>query len=135
MTVELYFAYGPNLYSRQMATASCLREDPVPGEGGVADLVPEPTAQVWGALYELSTGDLDALDKHEGVSHAYKRERIQVVEADGDVCDPWTYLVANKSADVLPSGAYMHVIIEGARELGLPAEYIASLKAIACAPR
>lgn len=146
MTSEVCFAYGSNLHPKQMSRRcpsaqlvgrsrldryelGFTRRSSTWG-GGVADLVPCPAAHVWGALYKLSTQDLDALDAYEGVPTAYKRQRVSVVAADGTLWQPWAYVVVKKAPYVAPAAAYMRAVIDGAREVGLPAEYIALLEAV-----
>jgi hypothetical protein len=44
-----------------------------------------------------------------------------------------TFIANANGADMLPTSAYLHIIVEGAREHGLPTEYcerLASLKTV-----
>lgn len=142
----LYFAYGSNLGPSTFAArcptcklAGIARADGFRlgftryserRRGGVADLVPAPGAAVWGALYELSDADLAALDDIEGVPSAYVREVLTLQHADGATMSAWAYTVAAKAAEIRPSRMYWRLIVEGAKEVGLPGTYVALLEAI-----
>src|SRR3990172_11142414 len=83
MSRLLYFAYGSNLdlrrFRRRCPAAAVVGRARLPdhqlsftrysrtSKGGVADIVPEPGAEVWGALYEVDEPCLAALDEYEGV--------------------------------------------------------------------
>ena len=143
--VSRYFAYGSNLSPTQL-TKRCpgvrLRGiGKVSGYrlaftrrstgwgGGVADLLPGE-GDVWGALYSVTATDLESLDAYEGVPDAYHRGVLQVARPGADVVDAWAYFVTRKVPDLLPSYAYWSVIVEGAVEVGLPADYISLLRAM-----
>src|ERR1700733_15918751 len=102
----LYFAYGSNMLLEQI-TKRCpsakfsgsatlqgyrlaftrISTRQWPGYG-VADVVPEPSGCVWGALFEIANEDVPSLDKSEGYQpgrklNAYQRIKIPVCK-DGD---------------------------------------------------
>ena len=145
-----YFAYGSNLgvsqlhrrcpRARQVGVAE-LRGHRIgftrisrSRGGGVADLVPEAGASVWGALFDLQDDGFGALDEYEGVPTAYRREVWEFTKLDRSTVRAWVYVVAAKRPDVLPSYQYWKVIVEGAREAGLPAEYVGLLEALPHGP-
>ena len=85
----LYFAYGSNMAKPEIE-AWCpahrflgparvdgyrleLRRRSIRWGAGVLDMVAVPTAEVWGALYELPGGSLERLDAKEGAGFAYSR--------------------------------------------------------------
>jgi cation transport regulator ChaC len=137
-----YFAYGSNLHDaifrerRAMVVheTRCGRLDhytlrfnlPIgPGERGVANVEPAPGERVWGALYLLSPADCDRLDRTEGVHMgAYQRVAIEVVQEDGARCVAFTYASSRTRADRKPSARYLGLIVEGARQRGLPDDYV-----------
>ena len=99
--------------------------------GGVADLIEESEGVVWGTVYELSGEDLKRLDDYEGVPWAYRRFRIEVMSSgpSGEQIFPaWAYVVVNKGAELEPSEPYRRTIVDGARDVGLPPRYIASIR-------
>ena len=150
--MPLYFAYGSNMWRRQMAErcpehevigtallpdhALCFpRSSPV-RHCGVAGIVGKPGAQVWGVVYRLNERDLAALDRREGYDPAkpfhvnrYNRILIRVLR-DGTTLECLTYLARDEPGRHVPSETYMQAIIEGAVENGLPEDYVAALRAV-----
>lgn len=149
--MTFYFAYGSNMSQGQMrnrcssAQFVCrgqLREHrlgftrhSVGWGGGTADVLAAPDAVVWGAVFTLSENDLELLDHDEGVPRAYVRVHGTVVDDAGQLLTAWIYVVAEKRPHVPPTRDYLDTILRGAREAGLPGEYIAGLEAIACCER
>jgi gamma-glutamylcyclotransferase len=113
--------------------------------GGVADLVESGGAgsPAWGAVWEFPEGDLEALDKQKGVGGAdpkYRRFTLEVVGSDGRRWPCFSYsVVAAKRVRVKgggfkrfkPSVQYRACVLRGARESGLPPDYVERLEAIA----
>jgi len=142
---ELYLAYASNMdpktFQRRCPRAKPLGRARLPGyrlafsrysrqrRGGSADMVEDASSEVWGVLYEVGEECLASMDRVEGVPVAYRRGRVTVFDDAGKSYDVLTY-VANKTGDFLPSRSYMEVILRGAREYGLPAEYIEGLEQI-----
>ena len=95
-------------------------------EAGAADVVEDPGAATWGALYEVSATDLDALDAKEyATAGGYQRRTVEVETASGERRSAVTYEVVTKEADELaPKPEYVELLIRGARERGLPQEWI-----------
>jgi gamma-glutamylcyclotransferase (GGCT)/AIG2-like uncharacterized protein YtfP len=146
------FAYGSNMASAEMS-AWCpahrlLGPARLPGfrlelrrrsrrwRGGAADLVEAAGEEVWGALYELDAAALDRLDAKEGAGFAYRRVPV-TVELGGERLPALAYAVIDKEPAELPcTPAYAELLVTGARERGLPADYVARLeRRLAHAPR
>jgi len=145
-----YFAYGSNMSHDQISSRCpsqrfiCVAE--LPGyklaftryspkrRCGVADIVPAPGASVWGALFEMSADDLDALDRHEGAHlspPAYVRAQVRVASPDGGVLEAITYEVFDKSpVEHVPSVHYLGLMIDGAHKWDLPDAYQEVLRRI-----
>ena len=113
-------------------------------KGGVADLVESGAGSpAWGAVWEFPEGDLEALDKQKGVGGAdpkYRRFTLDVVGSDGRRWPCFSYsVVAAKRVRVKgggfkrfePSVQYRACVLRGARESGLPPDYVGRLEAIA----
>ncbi|HEX3909796.1 MAG TPA: gamma-glutamylcyclotransferase family protein [Solirubrobacteraceae bacterium] len=102
---------------------------------GVADVLAAPGAHVWGALYELDDADLAALDRKEGNGWAYERRAVRVrTDAAAGPLDAFAYaVIAPDGAHVQPSDEYLDALLTGARERGLPGEYVEALAALALA--
>jgi len=143
-----YFAYGSNLdpgtflgrrRMRPLATRIGVLLDfelrfdlPVgPGERGVANVAPRPGDHVWGALYELTVRDATQLDRTEGVPQgAYRRIDVEVQLGDGSRLGAFTYHARISRPERKPSRRYLGLLLSGARELGLPAEYVERLRGL-----
>ncbi len=141
-----YFAYGSNM---QPATfrgrrliepletrVGCLAgyglrfDIPIgPGERGVANLAVDEGASVWGVLYLLGSEQHAHLDRTEGVGNGlYNRVRVEI-ESAGDLVVAETYVSELRDPARRPSHRYRGLLIEGAREHGLPEGYIQALEA------
>ncbi len=99
---------------------------------GKANLVVHPGSRVWGALYRLSSEDWSALDGYEG---GYQRRACEVQRPTGGVVAAQTYLWTPTDAPAIPPfDWYRDLLLEGAREHGLPVDYIAQLESLSCVP-
>lgn len=138
----LYFAYGSNLARRRMgervpgarAHGRARLEGwhlvaDKPGRDGSAklNLVRESGSHVWGAVWTLREEDLSALDRFEG---GYARVAVTVT-ADWGPLAATTYVSALRSAETGLERGYKELLLEGAREHGLPLEWIAFLASLA----
>lgn len=141
-----YFAYGSNMCAGIFVERRGMRpsaatwgwiEDfrlcfdlPVgPGERGVANLVREPGARTCGVLYRITADEGERLDRSEGVPAGYYR-RIAVTVSTAEGCiAAFTYQSSFASPRRKPSRRYLGLLLDGAREHGLPDEYLAALGA------
>jgi len=150
--MPLYFAYGSNMCLRQMQKR-CPAAQRV-GTGmlanhvlaftrfaqgrrcGVADVLPHPSQEVWGVLFEVNSTDLRSLDVSEGFHgagqvNAYDRIKIMVLR-EGDPAEPVRaelYVVQEKNPEILrPNREYQALLVEGATENGLPESYCTMLR-------
>ena len=103
--------------------------------GGVANMLPAPGDEVWGALYLIDAAESHILDQQEGLFRdppAYRRETVEVTTPAGDVVRCRSYVVADPNLEgFLPSPAFKATMLRGASTLGLPPAYIARLEALA----
>ena len=140
-----YFAYGSNLSTRQMASrcpgAIALGPGRLDGfalaftrpsrrwGGSAADILREPRSHVWGVVWCVTDDDLAALDRFEGVATGgYRRFEVDV-SLYRETVTAVTYAVVDPIPGGAPSGRYLHTILEGARQHGLPTDWIARLVA------
>jgi cation transport regulator ChaC len=137
-----YFAYGSNLHDaifreRRGMRVRCVRRGwldgyhlrfnlPVgPGERGVANIEPAPGTSICGALYLLSCTDCERLDRSEGVPFgAYRRIAIEVRLEDGTRRAAFTYQSSATREGRKPSARYLNLLLAGARQRGLPDDYV-----------
>lgn len=148
----LYFAYGSNLRSAQMQRLCPGHEFLGPArladhrlaftlpddewQGGVADVLPSAGDEVWGALYRLEAHHLTALDAYEvftpdgsGEANDYVRRVVTVTrEGAPREVEAWCYFVRTPHGPVAPSERYRAALVEGARERGLPGDYINEMR-------
>lgn len=148
--MPMYFAYGSNMSDEQIRDRCpshrfvCIarladfrlgftRRSERRG-CGVADIVASRGDSVWGVVFEMTSADLAALDRLEGVHlkpPAYVRKSVHVVTPEGQSVDATTYEVfAKASSEQLPNAEYFGLIVAGARKWGLPAEYQRALASI-----
>ena len=142
-----YFAYGSNM-SRAIfceRRGMCPTESrwgwldgwrlsfelPVgPGERGVANVVPDPEARTCGVLHRITPDEFDRLDRTEGVHVGiYRRVPVDLVAENGERVPAQTYVSTWATAGRKPSARYLGLMLAGAREHGLPAQWIEFLAA------
>lgn len=143
-----YFAYGSNLSIEQMiarigSTGSAEHQPRIahlanhrlvfqqlePGGPAFANIL-SPGDGVLGVVYRCRPADLARLDDYEG---CYQRQPIQVTDRQGEVLAAVAY-VAGPAPPVAfgrPSAEYLARIVSGARQHGLPEQYIGQIVATA----
>jgi len=125
----LYFAFGSNLCRAQFA-ARCPGSRPVSRAtlrgwrlafrgNGHADIVRQKGSIVQGALYEVTDGDLAALDRYEGVPVYYHRITVRVRDEAGRLVWALAYKMRSDAADTPPSLSYALTIVRGCRDWGI----------------
>lgn len=142
-----YFAYGSNMARatfierrgmRPLAARRAYLDDhalcfdlPIgPGERGVANLMVAPGARTWGVAYLLTAEACAFLDRTEGLDRGFYRRLSIVIAADGgERVAAFAYQGERRDPTRKPSARYLGILLDGARELALPAEYIAWLEA------
>ena len=132
-----YFAYGSNLCAAQMAKrCPGAREDGavelagwrfVINGRGVATLVPEPGARVFGLIWRLTPACEASLDRREGVARGVYRK----AELGAGGAPALVYLAAD-TAPGAPRQGYLERILLAAEARGLCADYRAELARWAC---
>jgi cation transport regulator ChaC len=102
-----------------------------PGERGVANLHPRPGDYVWGVLYAITPSEATRLDRSEGVHRgAYTRVQVAVVSRDGRSLPAFTYCSRRSDPTRKPSRRYLGLLLAGARDHGLPADYVEILRGL-----
>ena len=147
MNPHWYFAYGSNMQGATFrgrrgmqpleSRAGLLRgyrlcfDIPIgAGRRGVANLAIEEAASVWGVLHLLNPEQHELLDRTEGVPGGLYRRIVVEVETASGVIAAETYISEIRDAARLPSHRYRGLLLEGAREHGLPADYVDVLEAL-----
>jgi gamma-glutamylcyclotransferase len=140
-----YFAYGSNMDHKQMGVRCPGNKFHGPAKisgykfvfdgdsrmrnGAVANIVEFPGGMVWGGLFEVSDANLAALDRYEGFPSSYQREELNVCQEADEVTKAIVYFRTNKKPGQ-PSQEYKEVVLRGAKDCGLPEEYINQIKSL-----
>lgn len=139
------FAYGSNMCTPRLQartpSARPLAVARLPGHGlgfhkrgwrdgsgkGDAFARDDPTAGVWGVVFRIAPAQKRDLDRAEGLGHGYDEARLRVVEPDGTAHHAWVYRASPAAIDptAIPFAWYRDLVLAGAREHGLPDDYIA----------
>ncbi len=84
---------------------------------------------VWGVLYTLDAAEKPVLDEMEGLGIGYSEKNARIHIGDETV-EAWFYVATAIDPGLAPFDWYKAFVVEGAREHGLPQDYIAALDAI-----
>jgi gamma-glutamylcyclotransferase (GGCT)/AIG2-like uncharacterized protein YtfP len=136
----LYFAYGSNM-SRGPMRARCptaqetgraILQDHrvVIMANGYASVVPAAEQDVHGILWRIGPQDLAALDDYEDVAGGLYRHATLPVLVDGETVTALVYLGCEER-EGHPRPGYIALVVEAARECGLPEDYIERLARLA----
>ena len=143
-----YFAYGANMSSRafrqrlnmEPASAEAARLDNYafafdePGiplfEPAFASVSEHEGKVVHGVLYRMSADNFERLILCEGAN--YVIETLPVVGCDSGTVGARVFVAEHTVQGRRPSRRYLRLLIEGAREHGLPASWIVALEATRC---
>jgi len=141
--MAVYFAYGSNMNTVQMAKERCPGSRPLGlavlrgwefriNGRGVATVVERPGANCWGVLWECTDEHIVTLDQCEGVARGiYERRTMRVEKEDGGTLEAIVY-VEDREDLAPPRMGYLEKILAGAREHGLPEDRIAELEEWGC---
>jgi len=135
-----YFAFGSNLHAarlRERAPSAqalgaarlegfrlCL--DKLASDGsGKLNLAQDATMAVWGVAFRIDGAELAALDRFEP---GYSQISVSVHLRGGGPLEARTYLCEQRVQGLLLQPGYRALILAGAREHGLPTEWIELLE-------
>lgn len=153
MSAVWYFAYGSNMQSATLrgrrgiawtrANAArvrgwrfvCDKPPLLPIGEAFANLVPDPDAEAWGVVYELTPDDLAHVELTEGVLVGnYRRVDVVAEPLGGGPVTAATLVADARDPALRPSERYRACLVEGAVEHGLPEAWVAFLRALRAAP-
>ncbi len=144
----LYFAYGSNMSGRRLkarlASAEPLQRARLTGYrlcfhkysadgSGKCDIVPADDS-VHGVVYRIADAEKTLLDAYEDYGRGYTDCQVEVVNEDGALLTAITYQALLTDPQLQPFHWYKAHVLIGAREHGLPADYIRSLEAVVSRP-
>lgn len=100
-----------------------------PARSSLADIVPAKDSVVWGVIWELFPSELKRLDENMGCPLRYHRKVQQVIDRGEWKHKTQTYVISvkDKKPDNQPSLEYLNWIVQGAKQWGLPDEWLAFL--------
>ncbi|MHC4165246.1 MAG: gamma-glutamylcyclotransferase family protein [Planctomycetota bacterium] len=124
----LYFAYGSNMDHSQMdyrcPNARFVQRAAIPRtrlvfRAGLADVVPAEDGDfALGAIWEVTRGCVEKLDRYEGYPHLYVKDFIRV-RHDGEVRNMMVYRMRDERVGLRPpSSAYLSGIARGYVDCG-----------------
>ena len=145
LAAVLYAAYGSNLDPTQMA--SRCPHSPQRGtgwavgwritfggegwDGALPTLAEHSESQVFVALYDVTSGDENALDQWESADTGlYRKLRVRVATLDGEL-PAWVY-VLNDFEGGVPSARTIGILADAAEAAGAPDDYVADLRSRPC---
>ena len=144
-----YFAYGSNMLEQRLRApervpdAVCLTVAFVPGyrlrfnkksidKSGKCNIIQTGSMDdfVRGVLFEMPEAQRNKLDDVEGYGHGYNHATIEVRLPDGRTEDALAYVAGPDAIDdkLVPYSWYHELVVAGAEQHGLPADYIAILR-------
>lgn len=150
------FAYGSNMHTGdlsrwlaehgypdhgiQAVAAACLSDyglvwdyDSKARHGGAANAEPRAGSLLHGVALAVDRQTLEAIDVKEGHPHRYSRGEQPLLArlATGEPVHAWLYVVQpefRKPAPVRPRPEYLALMVQAAKDHGLPAQYVAALE-------
>lgn len=136
----LHFAYGSNMSHEPMqqrcpdaqylGIAVLRRHRFIIMANGYASIATQPSGNVYGVLWRISPRDLAALDAYENVlGGLYRREMMPIIHGSRSMA-AIVYIGAEKREGAARKG-YMELVVQAARENGLPDDYVDSLARLA----
>ncbi|MCG6538286.1 MAG: gamma-glutamylcyclotransferase [Syntrophales bacterium LBB04] len=133
MMTKLYFAYGSNLWLKQMENrcpghkvkGTGILEDYrwIISKRGYANIVKSISDEVRGVVYELTEADERSLDNCEGVNIGSYRKEMIAVKIDGQVHECLVY-VDPVEEEGKPKHEYIDRINKGIVEAKLAVNYV-----------
>jgi len=133
----LHFAYGSNMHRAVMRKHAAAAQPLCPArlEGyrfvvtadGYASVTPDRSRCVHGLLWWLTPRDRVTLDLWENISSGLYRAQTLPVKDAGGRRRVLVYVARRRPLGRARPG-YMEIVVKAARELELPADYIASLE-------
>lgn len=141
----LHFGYGSNMsesYMKQYTPGlKYVRNAQLPNfeiqfrkysenmQGGISSIIEKPGGMIYGVLYWIPRKEIEELDILEDVPLGiYKRETFQVLGDDGEWYAADLYRVTEPKGPFEPAKQYLDLMINGATEHGINAEWLETLK-------
>lgn len=88
-----------------------------------------PNDIVWGVLFEILLAERPLLDQAEGLGNGYEHKNIDVL-TDFGVKPAGAYYATHIDSALRPFDWYLEFVLQGAREHGLPGQYLRELESV-----
>jgi cation transport regulator ChaC len=95
-----------------------------------AEFTDDATDVVYGVVFEIAASEKLQLDEHEGLNRGYDEKRVLIWTEDGKELEALTYYATSIDPALKPYDWYKEHVVRGAREHGLPREYVESIAAV-----
>ena len=146
MDTFTYFGYGSNMLTKKLKSRcpSAVKIDVCrtkeytlkfhkvssddSGKGDMAKAESE-TDELYGVAFSIDKSEESNLDRAEGYGYGYKKKEIDVEGITKGPLRVWTYYATNIDPELKPYHWYKRQTVEGARENGLPEDYIKKIEA------
>ena len=145
MTQFLYFGYGSNMLTKKLKSRCpsavkidvcrtkeyTLKFHKVSTDGsGKGDMACHHEAdELYGVAFSIDKSEEPDLDRAEGYGYGYDKKEIDVEGLTKGPLRVWTYYATKIDSELKPYDWYKRQTIEGARENGLPEDYIKKIEA------
>lgn len=97
-------------------------------DGALPSVLPLAANTVWGAVFEVPKSQLRGLHQAEEAEKRVPSEEFKAVDRQGRSYAVLTHVSAEDGeSDLTPSGAYMEIVVNGARHWELPTGWVAGL--------
>ena len=85
---------------------------------------------VIGALFDIDKSEKEVLDRAEGLGKGYEEKTVEVHNGFGHMVEASTYYATEIDQYLLPYSWYLNHVLVGAREMGVPKQYLERILAI-----
>lgn len=89
-----------------------------------------PEHKLYGVVFHILEKEKPELDKKEGLGYGYEQKDVKILLNNGAVIEAFTYYATSINSELKPLDWYKEHVLHGARENGLPIEYIRSIEVI-----
>jgi hypothetical protein len=135
--MTLHFAYGSNMSRALMGArcpgASALGTATLPhwrfiiGVAGHGSIAARPGARVHGVLWRVGVRDIAAINAYENLDSGLYTRRIVPVRHGASLLPALVYIL-RRHGKGRPRPGYVHLVVEAARDWGLPDQYVEALR-------
>lgn len=143
----LYFAYGSNMSRARLRaripSATFITTAELTGHrlrfhkrgfdgSGKCDieLTGDPADKVFGVVFEIAAVEKPRLDRKEGLGFGYDLKTVDLRTAEGSTVSALAYFATRTDSALRPFAWYKTHVLTGARESGLPADYVRLIAAV-----